>query len=471
MKAIVILGLLIGCLSGQTRRALVICNHLFDKSEVKGAKARADAAEAALKKSGFLVDRQDNVTDFRRSFEAFAPQTPTGGTSVVYFTGYGNRYLRKVVTKVRHEDGSEEKKESFVPASGIWSSRPRSEPWPLDDMLKPFVERSRASRLHFVLDCPEPCPKKAKGHQDGLEYPVDEKFVGLQFHDRLPKLPTPAKEPATGELPKNPQAGDEWMNGAGMTFCYCPPGRFQMGRRTDESPQNRDAAPVEVILTKGFWISKYELTAGDYYAIRKRTPSLPSNALRYGHLPLVMVKGPGAKEYGRKTLQAFEEKGKTHPSGWNYRLPTEAEWEYAARAGSETCYPFGDSAKELSKHANFAEAALFEEDDSVHWTDHNQNDGIGARTAPVGSYRPNAWGIHDMLGNVAEFVEDHYLETLPGGEDPLGRKKKGEMIVLRGGAWCSTAANCDPSFRLSTRLSNNDGQANWRGFRVVLAKP
>ena len=216
-------------------------------------------------------------------------------------------------------------------------------------------------------------------------------------------------------------------------------------------------------------MSKYEVATGDYYRLRKRAPNTSSMILPHGHLPLTMIKGPGAIGFGPKILQGFEEKEGGMPKGWEYRLPTEAEWEYAAWAGSSTRDPFGDSAATLFEYANFAERSLLAQDGSAHWADIPMNDGIGARPVPVGSYRSNPWGIHDMLGNVSKFVVDHYQEALPGGTDPLVQAKGGSSIALRGGAWCSTADNCDPSFRLSTRLSNNDGNTTWRGLRVILA--
>ncbi|MGD1978045.1 MAG: SUMF1/EgtB/PvdO family nonheme iron enzyme [Akkermansiaceae bacterium] len=470
MRFLVLLALLVAPVWSQTHRALVICNHQFNEKEVSGAKERAIAAAKKLKSLGYAVEEVENVSDFRRLFESFAFKTPAGGTTVVYFTGYGNRFMKKMVRKLKREDGTEEKEEFFEPASGIWPSRGRSEPWTLDGILKAFAERSRAHTHHFVFECPDPCPTKAKGHQDGLDLPKDPNFLNLNCHLRLPDLEKAGEQPVQGPLPSNPKVGQEWTNAAGMTFCYCPPGKFEMGRRSSETPRNRDASPVTVTLKKGFWISKYELTMGDYYLVRKRAPNFQSLKHRYGHLPYVKVKGPTAKDFGGKTLQPFEEKAGAMPKGWEYRLPTEAEWEYAARAGSKTRFPFGDSARGLSTHANFADVSLLSDDDSLYWADRTQNDRVGARAAPVGSYEANSWGIHDMLGNVSEFVADNYLEELPGGTDPLGRVKKNGEIVYRGGAWCSVAESCDPSFRQKVPMSNNNGETRWLGLRLVLAE-
>lgn len=464
------LGLTMSGALGQTHQALVICNHQFDQQAVPGARERADRVSEKLRGLGYQVTELENESDFRRAFESFADQTPTGGTTVVYFTGYGNRFLKKHTKKIKHEDGSETREESFLPACGIWGTRARSEPWSLDQLPKYFIERSRAHTHHFVFECPDPCPKEVKGHQSGMEFPEDPDFLHAHYHTSLPDLKAAGPQPlTTPDFPKNPKAGTEWMNKAGMIFCYCPPGSFEMGRRTKESPQNRDALPVKVSLSKGFWISKYETTVADYRKVRQRSPDTRLMAFPHGHLPLAGFKGPGARDFGPKTMMDYERKSGGIPDGWEYRLPTEAEWEYAARAGCTDRFSFGKSAGELSQFANFAEASLYAEDDSVYYADQKQADGVGARTAPVGSYRPNAWGIHDMQGNLSEFILDHYQEQLPGGKDPLVRLEKGSTIVLRGGAWCSTADSCDPSMRQYTRLSNNDGHSQWRGFRLILA--
>ena len=94
----------------------------------------------------------------------------------------------------------------------------------------------------------------------------------------------------------------------------------------------------------------------------------------------------------------------------------------------------------LARHANFAEAALLRDDDSCHFAEPDADDLAGRGPAPVGCYAPNAWGLHDMHGNVSEYVADHYTPTLPGGTDPLVRLKKGgDHLVLRGGRIYSLA--------------------------------
>ena len=277
---------------------------------------------------------------------------------------------------------------------------------------------------------------------------------------------------ATNRLPpSNPKPGDEWINGLGMVFCWCPPGKFRMGIDGPPTPQTRDAAPVDASISEGFWMSKYELTLGDYGRARKRNPEgrelVP---LVHANQPITGIKGPSALKFGSGTLEPMEKKAGCLPSGWGYRLPTEAEWEYACRAGSTSRFSFGDFVRDLHRYANYADRSLHQEDDSFHYGDLTANDGVGRRPAPIGSYLPNAWGIHDMHGNVSEFVQDQYLTQLPGGNDPLGDVEKRSNIVIRGGTWCSLAAYCQSGFRLSCKFNHNEGHSDFRGMRVVLAR-
>ena len=132
-----------------------------------------------------------------------------------------------------------------------------------------------------------------------------------------------------------------------------------------------------------------------------------------------------------------------------YRLPTEAEWEYAARAGSTTAYSFGDDAGELGAYA---------------WYDGNS----GNKTHPVGQKRANPWGLHDMHGNVWEWVQDWYGKDYyrsSSDTDPRG-PSSGESRVLRGGSWNFDAGLCRSAFRDSFRP---DGRHESNGFRLALS--
>jgi formylglycine-generating enzyme required for sulfatase activity len=230
-------------------------------------------------------------------------------------------------------------------------------------------------------------------------------------------------------------------------YAYIPPGTFTMGSPASEQDRSSDEGPQTVVtLTRGFWMGKYEVTQGEYVAMMGSNPSSFTGNL---NRPVEQVTWYEATNYCAR-LTAQERSAGRLPAGWAYRLPTEAEWEYAARAGTTTRFSYGDD-------PGYAQLGTFA------W--HVANS--GNTTHPVGQKQPNPWGLNDMYGNVWEWCWDWYGGSLPGGSvtDPTG-SGSGSDRVLRGGSWFHGGQYCRAARRDGGRP---DSRFNDRGFRVVLA--
>ncbi len=247
---------------------------------------------------------------------------------------------------------------------------------------------------------------------------------------------------------------------AGVRLCWCPPGTFRMGSPPDEPGRNADEAQVEVTLTRGFWMGKYEVTQGEWKKVVGAFPGRQP-AGEGPNFPVVEVNYPEAEAFCEKLTEMARKVGE-FPGGWEFRLPTEAQWEYACRAGTRTATSFGD--KLSSKQANFQ---------GKPYNGAEQGPSL-KRAARVGNYPANAWGLHDMHGNVYEWCRDWYHRKLPGGIDPDLSLRKGTMNrdgtfsrVRRGGAWCDDGRPCRSAFRLRYEP---DRRSDHIGFRVALVR-
>ena len=254
-----------------------------------------------------------------------------------------------------------------------------------------------------------------------------------------------------------PQPGDE-VQFAGIRLCWCPPGRFLMGSPAGETGRRADEAQVEVELTRGFWTGKFEVTQGQWRAAVGAFPDrLPSQPFGEGDdFPVYWISYEQAARFCRVLTSRAHESG-TLPATWTFALPTEAQWEYACRAGTTTATAFGD--------ALGPDRANFDPDAETRTT----RPAGGSR--PVGSYAANRWGLHNMHGNVWEWCRDYYHARLPGGVDPdlsgvLGVQNGDGSYsrVRRGGAWIEAGWTCRSACRLRYEP---DRSSDHIGFRVV----
>jgi formylglycine-generating enzyme required for sulfatase activity len=236
------------------------------------------------------------------------------------------------------------------------------------------------------------------------------------------------KLPSAAAANNKPPAGPftEKINGAEIEMVAIPSGTFQMGSPLSESGRDPDEGPQSSVTVQNFHLSKYEVTQAQYRAVMGTNPA----SFKGDDLPVESVSWNDALEFSRKLSSL---------TGRKYRLPTEAEWEYAARAGNDS-----------PAAANV---------DALAWCGPNSEN----RTHPVGRKQANAFGLYDMYGNVWEWTESKYrpypFQATDGRED----LQPTEVRVLRGGSWESATRACRASYR---RRVVPDPRSS--GFRVAL---
>jgi formylglycine-generating enzyme required for sulfatase activity len=233
-----------------------------------------------------------------------------------------------------------------------------------------------------------------------------------------------------------------------------------MGSPPHEVERRYDEAQVDVTLTKGFWMGKYEVTQGQWQRLMGAFMQ-PQNKGAGEDFPVYWVSYIEAEEFCRKLTAQAHASGAL-PAGWEFRLPTEAQWEYACRSGTTTATAFGD--KLSNQQANFQQKP------------YNGAEAVPPlkQAAEVGRYAPNAWGLYDMHGNVWEYCRDWYHGQLPGGVDPDLPAVKGVMNrdgtysrIRRGGAFVEDGWTCRSACRLRYEPERRSDHI---GFRIVAVR-
>ena len=257
-----------------------------------------------------------------------------------------------------------------------------------------------------------------------------------QFFFLLPQTAPSAQSPGTqvavGVYPPTPAGPKTLRNSIGMEFVRIEAGTFQMGSNDSEAYDNEK--PVHTVrLTQPYYLGKHEVTQGQWQAVMETNPSKFTGD---PNRPVESVSWDDVQEFIRR-LNSQE-------GGAMYRLPTEAEWEYAARAGTTTRWSFGDDARQLGRYAWY-------------------NENAGRQTHPVGQLQPNPWGLYDIHGNVWERVQDWYGTYTSGtAVDPTG-PSSGSSRVSRGGSWVSKVSDC----RSASRFHDAPILYDNLGFRLL----
>ena len=244
------------------------------------------------------------------------------------------------------------------------------------------------------------------------------------------------------------------LGGLRMELLWCPPGEFLMGCSEDEEGDSEDAVMHPVTLTHGYWLGRYPVTQEEYEMLVPDA-KLESHPSKFSgpRRPVERVTWLEAARWCQELTRQEREAGRI-PEKYEYRLPTEAEWEYACRAGTTTALNSG-------KILTCADGEC-ENLDEVAWYDRNS----GRETHDVGGKRPNRWGFYDMHGNVEEWCMDWYKEYPPEAViDPQG-PSEGRYRVCRGGNMGGMAMGCSSSARKGGNIGN---RRCYRGFRLALA--
>ncbi|MCY2928847.1 MAG: formylglycine-generating enzyme family protein [Planctomycetota bacterium] len=246
--------------------------------------------------------------------------------------------------------------------------------------------------------------------------------------------------------------------GIAMKLTLIPAGKFLMGSPAGEKDRNPAEGPQhEVAITKPFYMGVYEVTQAQYEAIMGKNPSVFKSAKN----PVESVSWEDAVEFCKKLSQK---------TGKTVRLPTEAEWEYACRAGTKTRFSFGDADADLHKYGNYCDKS---NTNGFQWQDKAHDDGHD-KTAPVGSYKPNPFGLYDIHGNVDEWCSDWYAESYAkaGTRDPQG-PTTGIAYVVRGGCWRAPGVACSSASRLPrlpTRHAKSKADAAMQKLQATMVK-
>jgi formylglycine-generating enzyme required for sulfatase activity len=280
------------------------------------------------------------------------------------------------------------------------------------------------------------------GHEKPFKFELTKKSQEPTKSRTEVPAPVVEAEPAVAAKESKPSPAKKITNSIGMEFILIPAGSFIMGSNIGY----KDAKPShEVEISQSFYLQTTEVTQGQW---KKVMGDNPSKFKQCGDdCPVERV----SWEYAQGFIAKLNQLEKTKA----YRLPSEAEWEYACRAGTTTEYSFGDDASKLGEYG---------------WYRDNSN----KRTQKVATKKPNSWGLYDMHGNVWDWVEDDWhgsYEGAPADGRAFVDNSSGSYHVVRGGGWYSVAEGCRSATRINISPDLRRGDVGFRVFRSVALVP
>ena len=500
-RAYVAALLFIACLCLEARAehrvALVIGNASYPGAELASPLADAAAVRTAIEGRGFVVTTIENadLKTLEAAIDKFTHSVPTRGTALVYFSGYALRGgqgpnadnfllpldanvvntasvqqakigVRWLLDRLRTLSGSAE---NILLVDGCYAhpKQNKVQDYKLAEVPRFPDESTVIYAAPYGTTIAPPSmglSPLAKQLTEELATPKStiEVFKSLggsrqqSLHSNLDILSmAPSKAIAqASQLGPGLKVGDEWVNPWGMVFCWCPAGKFTIGSPTTEVGRDDEEAQREVSIPSGFWVAKYEFTRREIMTLMKRHTYLST-----GTHKLQPLDKTRKDDVGQWLAILNADAAST---GWTYAVPTEEEWEYAARAGTTTAYYFGDKPPLLAKYGNYADVNLYDTDGGYYaYADRTHND-ESATIAKVGSYLPNAWGLHDVCGNLSEHCDTPYTSAkIKPGNYP--------NHVIRGGSWLSKPESCRSAARNYFSFGASENVVpNHVGYRLVM---
>ncbi|MGV8073954.1 MAG: SUMF1/EgtB/PvdO family nonheme iron enzyme [Syntrophobacteraceae bacterium] len=515
-----------GVAQPEQRVALVIGNDAYESAPLRNPVNDSRTMGKALEELGFQVTQKENLNqkEMKQEIQSFGQKLLKGGVGLFYYAGHGmqvggRNYLIPVGARIEHENQVEyEGVDAGSLLAEMEYARNRLNIVILDACRDNPFSRSFRSVAHGLATMNAPTgtliayatsPGAVANDGPGLNGTYTGELIkvietpGLKIEDVFKQVRSAVREASQGKqipweasslegdfyfrppikqvtapvaiekpavLPPqtqlsrsdhSPRAVKIWKEPvSGMEFVWVPAGCFLMGSPQTEPNRDVDEGPVHEVCVKGYWLGKTEVTNGQY---RKFQPDHSSrnyegHSLNGDTQPAVYVSWEDARSFAQWLM---EQNG----GQYKFRLPTEAEWEYAARAGSQAARYWGDDPVRACEFENVADQSAKK---LWNWEEtHDCDDGYAA-TAPVASFQPNVFGLYDMLGNVWEWCEDVYSVEMYANYDrnsPVNLDiSRGPDRVVRGGFWHAgpqSVRSSDRGSGLPTAMNDD------LGFRLV----